>query len=262
MQVQGAAADLEADRDRQLVEFVQVLAVGEGGGVVHVEQFQLRGVELAARPGASFENPQQRCVGAMTGRQQQQVAGLQGAQLAGVQRQAGPLQRQAQRYGQALRRGARRQACQQRRGIAVEPERQALVVAFQAQAQAHRSAWLRRAQAVPDQAGKDVAFALQQGQLQGRRQAGEGCLLQVRREPAGQRRGLAEKAQGQAVPRQAQFEIDVGGGLGDVQARLQSVADIVATATCETSLEIQFGAAGERQVEVRTVHSACHSSCR
>ena len=52
------------------------------------------------------------------------------------------------------------------------------------------------------------------------------------------------------------------GGLGDVQARLQSVADIVATATCETSLEIQFGAAGERQVEVRTVHSACHSSCR
>lgn len=31
MQVQGAAADLEADRDRQLVEFVQVLAVGEGG---------------------------------------------------------------------------------------------------------------------------------------------------------------------------------------------------------------------------------------
>lgn len=198
----------------------------------------------------------------MTGRQQQQVAGLQGAQLAGVQRQAGPLQRQAQRYGQALRRGARRQACQQRRGIAVEPERQALVVAFQAQAQAHRSAWLRRAQAVPDQAGKDVAFALQQGQLQGRRQAGEGCLLQVRREPVGQCRSLAEKAQGQAVPRQAQFEIDVGGGLGDVQARLQSVADIVATATRETSLEIQFGAAGERQVEVRTVHSACHSSCR
>ncbi|EVT88724.1 hypothetical protein Z046_17775 [Pseudomonas aeruginosa VRFPA09] len=64
---------------------------------MHVEQFQLRGVELAARPGASFENPQQRCVGAMAGRQQQQVAGLQGAQLAGVQRQAGPLQRQAQR---------------------------------------------------------------------------------------------------------------------------------------------------------------------
>ncbi len=29
MQVQGAAADLEADRDRQLVEFMQVLAVGE-----------------------------------------------------------------------------------------------------------------------------------------------------------------------------------------------------------------------------------------
>lgn len=198
----------------------------------------------------------------MTGRQQQQVAGLQGAQLAGVQRQAGPLKRQAQRYGQALRRGARRQACQQRRRIAVEPERQALVVAFQAQTQAHRSAWLRRAQAVPDQAGKDVAFALQQGQLQGRRQAGEGCLLQVRREPVGERRSLAEKAQGQAVPRQAQFEIDVGGGLGDVQARLQSVADIVATATRETSLEIQFGAAGERQVEVRTVHSACHSSCR
>lgn len=49
---------------------------------------------------------------------------------------------------------------------------------------------------------------------------------------------------------------------GRCQARLQSVAGIVATATRETSLEIQFGAAGERQVEVRTVHSACHSSCR
>ena len=156
---------------------------------------------------------------------------------------------------------ARRQACQQRRGIAVEPERQALVVAFQAQTQAHRSAWLRRAQAVPDQAGKDVAFALQQGQLQaaGRLAKAASCRFGASQWASA---GAWQKAQGQAVPRQAQFEIDVGGGLGDVQARLQSVAGIVATATRETSLEIQFGAAGERQVEVRTVHSACHSSCR
>lgn len=70
MQVQGVVVDFEVDWDWQLVEFVQVFVVGEGGGVVYVEQFQLCGVELVVCLGVFFENFQQCCVGVMIGRQQ------------------------------------------------------------------------------------------------------------------------------------------------------------------------------------------------
>ena len=228
---------------------------------MHVEQFQLRGVELAARPGASFENPQQRCVGAMAGRQQQQVAGLQGAQLAGVQRQAGPLQRQAQRYGQALRRG---RGGRRASSVAGSPSSQS------ARRWSSRSRLRRRPIAARGCAGLRP-YQTRPGKTLPSRSSKASC-----RPPAGWRRlppagsarasgpapGPGRESAGAGRPTPGSVRDRRRGGLGDVQARLQSVADIVATATCETSLEIQFGAAGERQVEVRPVHSACHSSCR
>ena len=198
MQVQGAAADLEADRDRQLVEFVQVLAVGEGG--MSCMSSSSSCVEWSWQRGASFGEPQQRSSGRWPAGSSNRSPGSRVRSSPASSGRPEPLQATGAAHGQALRRGARRQACQQRRGIAVEPERQALVVAFQAQAQAHRSAWLRRAQPYQTRPGKTLAFALQQGQLRGRRQAGETAPPAGSARASGQRRGLAEKRRERPTP--------------------------------------------------------------